>query len=608
MKRIVGWYSGLIFLIIFTSNNVLNSLQSAERSGYYSVVTKSMSRSWHNFWFGASDPGALISLDKIPGSYWIPALAVKYMGFHNRTVVGPNAIATILAVVVIAYAGKRLGGNAVGLFSGILLATTPIITSVARSNQPLSFFLLDMSLAALLLVQAFCTEKRGWLIGAGVAIAIAFQSYMIVAWALWPAVALAWVFTKRNRMKKLLDLAIAGFISAGLSVTWIFVVWLTPAKDRPYIGNTFHNNPWEMVFGYNGLGRFSTGASMTGAEKTMLATYRTFTPPFSGNASIFRFFYHQIAGQISWLIPATIISLLWLILRHKTKPVNVLLLAWFATFLIMYSAVAGMHQFYTAILAIPMSLIVASSLFEMIRARAYLWLITLTVSTASMAIYITNVNEGYLSQLLLLETIAGAVITIGLAILRFAHRKPEVGGQINVWVGALVTISLALMLLSPVAWTIDAPNHPSFINPMAGPMDDYTARLAENSKKNAPQSHNDSKGISHKKIINYLKLNRHGSKFLVAAFGVDAAAPFILQSSERVVAIGGFSGADPVPTLKGFIHMVRTNEVNFVLANHFTGDKKPYHSWESAKIKRWVKSNCTKLSLPVRPSSMYRCR
>jgi hypothetical protein len=164
------------------------------------------------------------------------------------------------------------------------------------------------------------------------------------------------------------------------------------------------------------------------------------------------------------------------------------------------------------------------------------------------------------------------------------------------------------MLLSPVAWTIDAPNHPSFINPMAGPMDDYTARLAENSKKNAPQSHNDSKGISHKKIINYLKLNRHGSKFLVAAFGVDAAAPFILQSSERVVAIGGFSGADPVPTLKGFIHMVRTNEVNFVLANHFTGDKKPYHSWESAKIKRWVKSNCTKLSLRVRPSSMYRCR
>ena len=45
-----------------------------------------------------------------------------------------------------------------------------------------------------------------------------------------------------------------------LSLGWIIVVALIPASQRPYIGSTLSNSPWEMVFGYNGVDRFVSGA------------------------------------------------------------------------------------------------------------------------------------------------------------------------------------------------------------------------------------------------------------------------------------------------------------------------------------------------------------
>jgi BCD family chlorophyll transporter-like MFS transporter len=74
----------------------------------------------------------------------------------------------------------------------------------------------------------------------------------------------AWFFTEQKLLKKVLDLAIAGSISLSLSLVWIITVWVIPTDSRPYIGGTYHNNPWEMVFGYNALGRFAVTAGVSG--------------------------------------------------------------------------------------------------------------------------------------------------------------------------------------------------------------------------------------------------------------------------------------------------------------------------------------------------------
>ncbi len=106
---------------------------------------------------------------------------------------------------------------------------------------------------------------------AGVFIAAGFQTYVLESWAVWPALAAAYLCTRQSWPRRLAHVTIAGATSLVLSLGWIIVVALIPASQRPYIGSTLSNSPWEMVFGYNGLGRF--GFSTADGD-----AYRSFTP------------------------------------------------------------------------------------------------------------------------------------------------------------------------------------------------------------------------------------------------------------------------------------------------------------------------------------------
>lgn len=603
--RISTWQLGLAALVALTSFNVFWHLQQAERSGYYAQVAVSMAQSWHNFFYGAADPMGFLSLDKIPGSFWLPALMVKLIGFHNAAVVAPNGIATVIAVVLIAYSGRTIGGDLVGLLAGFLFSTTPIIGAVARSNEPESAFLLSMSIAALFLSLALTRESRLFLILTGLAIALGFQQYMIEAWAIWPAVALAWWFGIATRpwLTKLIDLAISGAVSLGVSLAWIITVWLTPAGSRPYIGNTLHNSPWEMVFGYNALGRFGNSGKMAGLHSGAVS-FKTFTPPFSGHASLIRLFYHQVIGQISWLIPATIVAIVYLWLRHKIPATVLAFGIWFASFAAMFSAVSGMHQYYTATLAIPMALLVAQAAVQMVRNNHRGWLASLALVSGGVALLALKLNPGYLRWFPPVQMIlAAALVALWLLRRRFTRIKT----------GLLVCVVALALGITPAAWSIDAKNHPSFVNPMAGPPDSYTSKLAHHSSSSGALTGHDKNGqtfsqpkISHAKVLDWLKTRPHGG-ILLAAFGADATAPYVILQAQNLLPIGGFNGADPVPTLDGFRALVKKREVNYVLLNHFIGDEPAYANWESARIKRWVLQNCHKNEHPPQRVTLYYC-
>src|ERR1700722_15084265 len=47
---------------------------------FYAAAVRSMSVSWHNFLFAAFDPAGTISVDKLPGAFWIQALSVRVFG------------------------------------------------------------------------------------------------------------------------------------------------------------------------------------------------------------------------------------------------------------------------------------------------------------------------------------------------------------------------------------------------------------------------------------------------------------------------------------------------------------------------------------------------
>jgi 4-amino-4-deoxy-L-arabinose transferase-like glycosyltransferase len=64
--------------------------------------------------------------------------------------------------------------------------------------------------------------------------------------------------TLGRRIRQLLVGAVALVVSAGW---WVAAVELTPAADRPYIGGSQGNNLLNLIFGYNGLGRLSGNES-----------------------------------------------------------------------------------------------------------------------------------------------------------------------------------------------------------------------------------------------------------------------------------------------------------------------------------------------------------
>ena len=50
---------------------------------FYDAAVRSMGLSWHNFFFGAFEPGASVSIDKPPVDLWLQVASVKLFGFSS---------------------------------------------------------------------------------------------------------------------------------------------------------------------------------------------------------------------------------------------------------------------------------------------------------------------------------------------------------------------------------------------------------------------------------------------------------------------------------------------------------------------------------------------
>ena len=629
-----GFRFGLAALALATALLTVWAIDSASESDYYAAIAVSMSQSPANFFFGAFDPAGTVTLDKIPGAFWIPALFVAVFGYATWTVVLPNALAAVVTVVVVASTGRRLVSPTAGLIAGAVAATTPILIAVSRSNQPETFFVLSLALVAWAATRALTQRSLGWLITSGLFIALAFQMYMLVAWAVWPALALAYLVTAQPVVRRLWHIAVAGTMSVAASLSWIVIVSLIPADARPYIGSTLSNNPWEMVFGYNGLGRFSATANSS--------DYLSFSPPFSGDPSAVRLFTEQLAGQIAWLLPAAVLAAVVLWMLRFSRPVTVLLGAWLVVFAAMFSAVDGMHQFYTAALAIPVALLVGLA-FGVARRHGILWpQVSLIAVAAVTAVLISLWYPGYSPVISLIQAAVGAAAIL----LLFAERTRPGAGQrwIPRWTTALLaTIAL---VLTPAVWSAVTVANPSNINPVAGGVSDTGggpggaggglggapgqagglggapgANSSGPGQGNAPgqgagpgagqvgaapgQPANtgpggaaaDAGGAASSEFVAWLRENQGGADYLIATFGAQSAAGIILATDGgSVLPIGGFNGNDQVPTLEDFEALVADGSLRYVLGTGMAGrgasTPSGGTSTTSAQIREWVEDTC----------------
>jgi len=110
-------------------------------------------------------------------------------------------------------------------------------------------------------------------------------------------------------------------------------------------------------------------------------------------------------------------------------------------------------------------------------------------------------------------------------------------------------------------------------------------------------------GQANTKLIAYLEAHRDGATWLVAVRGSDAAAAIILQTGGiPVMAMGGFSGSDPAPTVAQLKQYVAEGKLHYVL----TGGAGGFGGFgggaadTASSVTSWVEQNCT-----VVPASAY---
>src|SRR5438445_7855151 len=101
---------------------------------FYDAAVRSMSISWHNFFFGAFEPGGSVSIDKPPIDLWLQVASVKLLGFSSTTLKLPEAFAGIASVPLLFYAVNRMWSATAGLAAATALAVLPVEVITSRSD------------------------------------------------------------------------------------------------------------------------------------------------------------------------------------------------------------------------------------------------------------------------------------------------------------------------------------------------------------------------------------------------------------------------------------------------------------------------------------------
>jgi 4-amino-4-deoxy-L-arabinose transferase-like glycosyltransferase len=554
-------------LLVATATLYLWGLSaSGWANGFYSAAAQAAGVSGKAWFFGSSDAANWITVDKTPAALWVDGLAVRLFGLSSWSVLAPQAVLGV-ATVALLYASVRRTALTAGLasrlatgaalFAGVALAVTPVAVLIFRFNNP------DALLTLLLVGAAYATlravERGGtrWLLLAAALVGFGFLTKMLQAFLVLPALAAVWLLAAPvgwgRRLRDLALAAVALVVSAGW---WVLVVELWPAADRPYIGGSQDNSVLELVFGYNGFGR------LTGDEVGSVGG--------GGTGGVWgRLFGAEMAGGIAWLLPAAVVVLiggLWATRRHGPQRTSLLLWGgWLVVTAAVFSLMDGIiHAYYTVALAPALAGVIGIGAVALWR--------TGVVGTAvlSGAVALTAI-ETYL----LLDSLMLLVFGLVAAALVLLVEQ-------NVAVAALAAV---VALAGPAAYSLQtaAATHSGAI-PSAGPsMGNVTfaGPGGMGGLLDAPKPGAD--------LVALLRQGDH--TWAAATVGSNNAAGYQLASGKPVLAVGGFNGTDPAPTLAEFQEMVHNGQIHWFIGDGAMSSTATGGSDAGRQIAEWVAEN-----------------
>jgi 4-amino-4-deoxy-L-arabinose transferase-like glycosyltransferase len=600
-------------------------------NSFYSAAVQAGSESWKAFFFGSSDSSNFITVDKPPASLWPMGLSVRVFGLNSWAMLIPEALMGVAAVGVLYKAVRRRFGPGAGLIAGAALALTPVAALMFRYNNPEALLTLLMVCALYCVQRALEQARTKWLLLAGACIGFGFLTKTFQAFLILPALALVYGLcaptTVRRRLWQLAAALGTIIVSGGW---WVAIVELWPASSRPYIGGSQDNSFLSLTFGYNGFGR------LTGNETGSLGA--------TGNSSptgIFRMFTTEMGGEISWLLPAAVVLLaagVWLTRKGERSA----LLVWggslFCT-LAVFDFMSGIfHAYYTIAIAPYIAAVVgmgAGALWQRRGSIAASSVLGGAVAVTAIWSYVLlGRASGYYPWLRWAVLVAGLVAAAGIAGAGRLDRRLRL---------AAVALAVTASLAGPFAYTLSTVTtaHGGAL-PTAGPstrggmggmgggggrggaggpggapsQGNAPGRTQGQSQQTRPQGggtattgqppsggmSDNSAGVGRggntAALLNGVTVSSAMTKLLqadagnytwaAATVGSTTAASYQLAADEPVMAIGGFNGTDPAPTLAQFEKYVTEGRIHYFISS---GSKSG--SGTAAQITTWVAAHYT---------------
>ena len=612
---------GILLLAVFL--HFFRLEQEGYANLYYAAAVKSMLTSWHNFFFVSFDGGGFVTVDKPPLGLWVQAASAALFGFNGISLLLPQALAGVLSVLLLYHLVRRTFGPPAGLLAALTLAVTPISVAANRNNTMDSVLVLILLLAAWAVIRAAETGRLRWLLLCAALMGLGFNVKMLQAFLVLPAFYLLYLVAAPVRWwKRTLHLALATVVLLSISLAWVVAVDLTPPDERPYVGSSSNNTVTELIVGHNGLARLLPGgrnwmarlgitaapsdngppASFSGGPPPAPPGSRPGQPPphpaggpppsgrgggrsFSnetGDPGPLRLFNHQLAGQISWLLPLAGLGLLaaaWqtrLRFPFDRRHRNLLLWAvWLLPMVVFFSIANLFHRYYLEMLAPAIAALVGAgvvALWEDYRRlgwRGWLLPLALVGSAAFEAVILSDFPDW--SRWLTPFVVGLCLVAAGvLAVARLVRRHDR-----RVWTGAVAAAGALALLVPMVVWALIPVWYGGHAGlPYAGP------DLLEDPQRGT--------SVGADRLVDYLLANRGDETYLAATLNAQAAAPIILATGEPVMALGGFTGGDPILTMDELAECVAGGTVRYFLLS-------PGGNRQNDPT-RWVPEHCALVS------------
>lgn len=638
------WYI-LLLIIIGMLSFTLNFFAISKYgygNEYYAAAIKSMTTSFHNFFFVSFDPAGMVSVDKPPLGLWTQAISCLIFGYHGWAMLLPQALAGTASCIMIYILTAKYFGRNTGLIASFIFAVTPAVVVVSRNNTMDMQLIFVLLIATWFLFKAIEMGKWRFLFLAGVMVGIGFNIKMLQAYMVLPAFAIVYlIFAKEKILKRFLAGIITIVIVFAVSFSWVFAVDLYPSEDRPYVDSSTNNTVLELIIGHNGMERLSgrdsggiNGGNMQmeqrgerpqaqDGDENQLPNGKMdggpngeggqmpdqmmnedpnggFNQPPNGmngnqgkngggmggddigDASLIRLWSSNIYGQISWLLVFCLFSIIVYIKKFDLKKLSIKH-AVFSLWILWFATMFGFFSF--------------AGFYH----RYYLSMFAPAVAVLSAAGIVKMIKESkeknkYKQLILPIAFIATMAIQI-----KYVLSYQELTSSLLtiMCIGAIVSITLMglcyfkykkllenimivaifiALLAAPFYWALTPVRYV-----MNTTMPAAGPEIASNSNDAFIGDNRQDNGLE-----DYLVKNYKEGSFLVVAQRSNSVAKYIIDTGLPVYAYGGFLGSDNSLTLEKLKELVNEGKIKYFLISAEGG---PGNS--SSEIESYVKENAT---------------